>query len=140
MTPIEYTVYDPATGLVLFGGRCEDPDILRTPDVAVVTGAAYTSGWFLGGVHMPMPAAPTEYHQFNYTSKQWEDPRTTATEWAQVRFKRGELLSDTDWVVTKAVELGTPVPADWKAYRHALRDITTQTDPFAVVWPTRPTA
>ena len=81
---------------------------------------------------------PTEHHQFNYTTKQWEDPRTAATEWVQVRSKRDALLSETDWVVTKAVEIGSPVPANWKTYRQALRDVTKQADPFALVWPSPP--
>lgn len=90
--------------------------------------------------HAPVPivARPSPYHQFNYTRKQWEDPRTPATEWPLIRAKRDTLLSDTDWVVTKAMEMGTPVPAVWRTYRQALRDITLGTDPFAVVWPVMP--
>ena len=85
-----------------------------------------------------MVVRPSPYHLFNYASKQWQDPRTTTTEWPLVREKRDALLSDTDWVVTKAMELGTPVPDAWKTYRKALRDITMQPDPFAVVWPVLP--
>jgi hypothetical protein len=28
--------------------------------------------------------------------------------------------------------------AEWSAYRQALRDVTTQTDPFSITWPTKP--
>lgn len=81
---------------------------------------------------------PSPYHTFNYTNKQWEDPRTAATEWPLVRATRDALLADTDWVVTKALELGTPVPDAWKTYRQALRNTTTQPDPFNLVWPVMP--
>jgi hypothetical protein len=46
------------------------------------------------------------------------------------------LLAETDWVG------GTDVPeaikTTWNTYRQALRDITTQTDPDNITWPTKP--
>ena len=57
----------------------------------------------------------------------------------QVRNKRNQLLADTDWVVTKAIEQQQPVPEEWKDYRQALRDITAQPDfPEQVEFPTMP--
>ncbi|MGG4054103.1 phage tail assembly chaperone [Delftia tsuruhatensis] len=38
----------------------------------------------------------------------------------------------------RAQETGEPMPAPWLAYRQALRDITDQPDPLAIVWPTAP--
>ena len=56
-----------------------------------------------------------------------------------IRSRRGELLQDTDWIVTKAFEADTSVPTEWAAYRQALRDITAQRDfPFKVTWPVKP--
>jgi len=56
-----------------------------------------------------------------------------------IRSKRDSLLQDTDWVVTKAYEMGASVPSEWATYRQALRDITTQEGfPFSVVWSTKP--
>lgn len=56
-----------------------------------------------------------------------------------IRSRRDDLLQDTDWVVTKAYEAGTPVPTEWASYRQALRDITTQEGfPYSVTWPTKP--
>lgn len=58
---------------------------------------------------------------------------------ANVRASRDDLLQDTDWVVAKAYEAGTPVPTEWASYRQALRDITTQEGfPYSVTWPTKP--
>ena len=38
---------------------------------------------------------------------------------------RDELLKNTDWIVAKATEEGTEIPADWKAYRQYLRNLPT---------------
>lgn len=56
-----------------------------------------------------------------------------------VRAKRDRLLANSDWVVTKNLEQGTPIPLDWLNYRQSLRDITEQEGfPYSVVWPTSP--
>ena len=39
------------------------------------------------------------------------------------RTRRRERLFACDWVVTRATEAGTPVPAEWVTYRQALRDL-----------------
>jgi hypothetical protein len=53
-----------------------------------------------------------------------------------VRASRNAKLAETDWVVIKAVEAGTAVPADVAAARQALRDITTQAGfPWTITWP-----
>lgn len=60
----------------------------------------------------------------------------TTHAWKCVRKQRDNLLAETDWVG------GTDVPAaiktTWNTYRQALRDITTQTDPDNITWPTKP--
>ena len=56
-----------------------------------------------------------------------------------LRGERNQLLAETDWIVTKAKETGTNIPAAWKTYRQALRDITdTYKSQLTVVWPTKP--
>ena len=58
---------------------------------------------------------------------------------AQVRQKRDLDLSQSDWVVTKATEVGGVVPSGWATYRQALRDIPDQAGfPDVVTWPTKP--
>ena len=137
---MNFTVYESITGQVLFCGDSAAPELLAKTGQTVWLDEKLLDGWVLSGAHTPLPPRPSQHHQFNYTTKQWEDPRTAATEWVQVRSKRDALLSETDWVVTKAVEIGSPVPANWKTYRQALRDVTKQADPFALVWPVQPTA
>jgi len=57
----------------------------------------------------------------------------------QLRFERNRKLAETDWVVTMHKEKGTNIPAAWKTYRQALRDITdTYTSLDDVVWPEKP--
>jgi len=57
----------------------------------------------------------------------------------EVRMIRNAKLVETDWVVTMHKELGTNIPAAWKTYRQALRDITdTYTSLDDVVWPEKP--
>ena len=54
---------------------------------------------------------------------------------------RNKLLSESDWVVTKALEAGETVAADWAAYREGLRDLPDHAEwPFleAGDWPTSP--
>ena len=56
-----------------------------------------------------------------------------------VRASRDTLLAECDWVAVKAFETGTPVSAQWAAYRQALRDITTQEGfPWTITWPVKP--
>ena len=62
----------------------------------------------------------------------------TAEKWKDIRSRRDALLSDTDWIVTKAKETGTNIPTNWKTYRQALRDVPDQTDPDDITWPTKP--
>jgi hypothetical protein len=63
----------------------------------------------------------------------------TASLAAQVRQQRDSKLAETDWVVIKATETGTPVPEAIALERQALRDITAQPSfPWEVQWPTQP--
>ena len=65
-----------------------------------------------------------------------------AEEWKRIRAERTRLLAETDWVVIKARENGGQVPAAWKTYRVALRDIPSEqsdkTKYSEITWPTRP--
>ena len=65
-----------------------------------------------------------------------------AEEWKRIRTERNRLLAETDWVVIKARENGGQVPAAWKTYRVALRDIPSEqsdkTKYSEITWPTKP--
>ena len=65
-----------------------------------------------------------------------------AEEWKRIRTQRTRLLAETDWVVIKARENGGQVPAAWKTYRVALRDLPAEqsdkTKYSDITWPTQP--
>lgn len=63
----------------------------------------------------------------------------TEIKWAGVRVKRDELLSASDVFIVRAYENGEPVPQETVDYRQALRDVSKQSSPFTIVWPTAPT-
>lgn len=56
-----------------------------------------------------------------------------------IRSQRDEKLRETDWIVIKCSESGSPVPGEWVSYRQALRDLTGQVSfPYGVIWPSKP--
>lgn len=83
-----------------------------------------------------IPERPSQYHYFDFSVKEWFLHPTKA--WESIRTKRNELLRETDWMVTRAIELGEPMPSGWVSYRQGLRDITEQSDPLTLVWPVKP--
>lgn len=64
----------------------------------------------------------------------------SAVQWRLVREKRNQLLQESDW--TQMLDVVAYASFDfkdnWRVYRQALRDITTQQDPFNIVWPQQP--
>lgn len=59
----------------------------------------------------------------------------------RTRDMRNLKLQESDWVVTKALESGGAVAADWVTYRQALRDLPEHANwPFLedADWPTSP--
>ena len=92
--------------------------------------------WIDAGVVTEFPPKPSPFHTFNYTTKQWIDPRTNETQWVVVRAERNKLLVASDW--TQMPDAPDANKAAWATYRQALRDITVQADPFNIVWPVAP--
>lgn len=62
----------------------------------------------------------------------------TSEEWTRVRLERNFKLTACDWTQLDDTPLTNTKKQEWAAYRQALRDITTQDDPFAIVWPQQP--
>ena len=66
----------------------------------------------------------------------------------RLRRERDRLLTETDWVITMHKEKGTNIPAAWKTYRQALRDLPDTATPVldssnrlgisGVTWPIKP--
>lgn len=59
-------------------------------------------------------------------------------QWESVRVEQKYKLEDCDWTVLPDVPMEESLRNQWKVYRQELRDITTQSDPFNITWPTPP--
>lgn len=135
---MRHAIFNPATGEILRLLNCDaETAALNTAagESALEVGedVGDDTHYVVGDAPVPMPTSPGLHHDFNYTTKQWAP--NPAAAWASVRQRRSRLLAGSDWVVTKATEAGQPVDPAWMTYRQALRDITLQADPWAIVWP-----
>ena len=77
-----------------------------------------------------------------FNSKKEEDEylnKLNEEKWAEILKRRNQLLSESDWIVTKSLERGQPIPTVWSNYRQILRDITINfKDQNKVVFPSLP--
>lgn len=69
-----------------------------------------------------------------------QDERATAIEkqWETIRLQRNRKLMLCDWTQLSDTPLPEEEKAAWANYRQALRDVTTQSDPFTIIWPEEP--
>jgi len=84
---------------------------------------------------------PKQYVQSHFVPDDTtKDKRILEEKWADIRSRRNNLLTESDWVVVKAKEehANASIPSDWVDYRTELRDITKQSDPDDITWPTKP--
>jgi len=58
--------------------------------------------------------------------------------WLITRADRNIMLTQSDFTQVADAPMTAEKRAEWATYRQALRDITTQADPFNIVWPTSP--
>jgi len=65
----------------------------------------------------------------------WVANEKPALDLAELRRRRDEKLTETDWMANSDVTMSD----EWRAYRQALRDLPANTtDPANPVWPTKP--
>lgn len=75
---------------------------------------------------------------WTYQTINWEQSAidaATAAQWELVRAERNKRLYACDWTQLNDAPVD---PVVWASYRQALREITTQSDPFNIIWPTQP--
>ena len=81
----------------------------------------------------------------NYGRALWEvigmsesEAQTVRTDrqWHKIREQREIKIKSTDWV--SGADVPQAIKDVWFPYRQALRDITTQPDPFNITWPNEP--
>lgn len=136
-----YSVYSLLTGQIEKIVTCSKDIVYLQFDPtthAVIDGSFNDSNYYVeAGTPVAKPPKPSPHHVFDYTMKQWIDPRTPETEWPLVRAERDRRLQASDWTQLPDVPIATKEA--WAVYRQALRDITEQPDPFNIVWPVPPT-
>jgi len=59
-----------------------------------------------------------------------------SAKWEEVKLIRTEMLLECDW--TQLSDIPTETKELWQPYRQSLRDITSQSNPFNIVWPDKP--
>lgn len=151
-----YILYD-QMGEIIRSGTCSDSDFLvqSHPNCTVIETLAYISfndGYVSNNEYVAYTSEqkalkerrPYYPAKWSNTIMSWEDLRSQQEkldqQWYIVKAQRDQLLQQSDWRVIKASDTGVPISQNWKDYRQALRDITTQSDPFNITWPTPPTA
>ena len=94
---VRAAIYDLTTGRILRTIECPADFIARQAGpgesfLEVTTGVDDTSHYIADGALVPIPARPGNHHTFDYTAKQWIDPRTLsdlrAAKWAEIKARR----------------------------------------------------
>ena len=105
-----------------------------------IEGSYPSSNYYIENSNLvAIPEAPNSSYSFDIDKKQWVDNRTlvsSGARWELVKTQRIKLLAESDWTQMPDVALSNKEA--WAVYRQALRDITNQTDPFNITWPTAP--
>lgn len=63
------------------------------------------------------------------------DENLVQAQWSAIKAYRNQLLAESDWICS-VTDYTHPNKEGWIAYRQELRNITQQTNPFQLVWPT----
>jgi hypothetical protein len=110
----EYDVYE-----VVYTPKPNDYTKTITESIPTLTDGVYYQNW----------------ESVNASESEIED--RIQQKWAEIREHRTELLKECDWTVLSDSPLGDTL-SSWTQYRQELRNITSQENPFNIVWPTQP--
>lgn len=123
------------------------PESIRMPDGLTRTDSStFTDEEILLAGYVLAPAEPEineKTQNCSWDGNQWIITEKTSEEiqiiidnqWHTVRSNRNIMLAQTDWMVIRSIETGTPLANSVSLYRQSLRDITLQEDPFNIQWP-----
>jgi hypothetical protein len=78
-----------------------------------------------------------QYEQVREKTQQ-ELEQETNQMWENIRNEKNTLLLESDWTQLSDSPLSDEKKVEWQTYRQELRDITSQQDPFNIIWPTKP--
>ncbi len=79
-------------------------------------------------------------HQITRLKTDEENENDKQNMWKIVREERNKKLLESDWTQLADSPLVNQKQTEWQIYRQELRDITTQSNPFSIEWPTPPEA
>jgi hypothetical protein len=86
------------------------------------------------------PTRPSSGHWYVFENQQWVAGGFDLLQ--EIRFKRNQLIGESDWTQLSDSPLSSQLKQDWATYRQSLRDITDDltgiSTPDDVVWPTKP--
>ena len=71
-------------------------------------------------------------------ASQAEINERVSNQWANVRQERNKYLQECDWTQLRDAPFPENKRGEWVIYRQSLRDVTTQSNPFNIVWPVKP--
>lgn len=135
---MKFLVHD-ANGKILRTGYCPDDHLelqALEEEVSIAAEVDGSNNYIANGNVVAMPEQPSKYHVFDYTTKQWTDPRTPQDHLNANRARRNALLLACDW--TQLPDVPATTQQAWISYRQALRNITAQPDQANVTWPVAP--
>lgn len=134
--PVSFVVFD-STGRIVSKGIVP-ASMLALQGVNIVTGDYQPDTHYIDTrrkVAVTKPVRPTEWHEFDYSSKTWVMNEQRARD--AMRSERLRRLAASDWTQLPDVPLETKQA--WATYRQALRDVTQQPGfPLRVKWPAAP--
>lgn len=120
-------------------------DPVNVKVVGVVPNGAFLCDPWLGFITLPVPEG-MDQETLGVTKEGDEyvfcvDPAKVQArldaQWTQVRSQQRQKLYESDWTCS-VTDYEVPNKAEWVQYRASLRDVTSQSDPFNIVWPTAP--
>jgi len=133
---IQITIYKP-TGEISRNVTCPESMV----DIQIKNQEQYIVGFFNSDLYyiensvaVLKPTPPNAFCIFDYNQKIWVPNVDKAL--FEIKIKRNALLAESDWTQLPDVVLSNK--EQWATYRQQLRDITTQSDPFNIVWPSKP--
>jgi len=134
-----YTIYGLTTGQILRVVNTNEIESQIGQNESFIEGEFDDVTYYIeNDAAVEIPAQPSEYSVFDFTTKQWVlTPDLAITD---VLMARNKLLFSTDWTQIPNNPLTSEQQAEWATYRQELRDIPQQSGyPYNVVWPVAPT-
>jgi hypothetical protein len=95
--------------------------------VDVIYGTPANDQYYIVSPNSPVYNAQTNQVDVSYTNTPRDLTNVKTSSIAQVNNTAYSILLPTDWMVVKAVETSTTVPAAWNTWRQSVRTVATST-------------